>query len=272
MKFFNKTRRITAIAAASVLLASSAWAQTPVVIKVGTFPGPFEQVTRAAAKAAEREGLKIEPVVFNNAVLPNDALAAGEIQANQYQHAVYLASEIKRRGYKIHRAADIFTVPLAIYSKKHKKLADLPNGARVVVPSDEANQHRALLAFQSNGLIKLRADFDPSRGGATLRDIQDNPKKLEFVEAAVPAIPKLLDDLDAGAVNANTAFMNSKLTLKEAIAVESQAEINRYPSLLAVRDADKNAPWVAALIRAYKSPEVRQVIEQNFNGTMVPLF
>lgn len=254
------------------LVAGVAQAQ-PTVLKVGTLGGAFEQITQAAARAADREGvIKIVPVVFSSSVLPNEALAGGDIHANQYQHAVFLANELKRRNYKIVRTADIYEVPLAIYSKKHKKLEDLPQGAKFVVPADEANQHRALLALQSNGLIKLKAGFDSAKDGATLLDIAENPRKLSFIEAQVPAIPKLLDDVDGGAVNANTAYQNSGLTLADAIAVESKSEIARYPSVLVVREADKAASWLAALTRAYKSPEVKALAEEKFKGTVVPLF
>lgn len=270
---FHTNKRLALVTLLFGLFATPTFAQQATVIKVGTLGGAFEQITQAAVKAAEREGaIKIEPVVFNSSVLPNEALAGGDIHANQYQHAVFLANEIKRRGYKIHRAADIYNVPLAIYSKKHKRLQDLPQGAKFVVPADEANQNRALLALQANDLITLRADFDPAKGGATLLDIADNPKKISFVEAQVPAIPKLLDDVDGGAVNANTAFQNSGLTLQDAIAVESPTEIHRYPSVLVVRDGEQEAPWLPALIRAYQSPEVKALAEEKFKGTVVPLF
>lgn len=270
---FYINKRVAILSLLAGLLSGTVSAQQATVIKVGTLGGAFEQITLAAVKAAEREGsIRIEPVVFNSSVLPNEALAGGDIQANQYQHAVFLANEIKRRGYKIQRVADVYNVPLAIYSKKYKALSELPQGAKFAIPSDEANQDRALHALHDNGLITFKNTFDAAKKSATLQDIQDNPKKLNFIEAQVPAIPKLLDDVDAGAVNASTAFQNSKLTLKDAIALENQSQLDRYPSVLVVREEDRNASWLPTLVQAYKSPEVAALIEQQLSGTIIPLF
>ena len=269
---FRINKRVAIIGLLASLLSATVSAQ-PITVKVGTLGGAFEQITLAAVKAAERQGaIKIEPVVFNSSVLPNEALAGGDIHANQYQHAVFLANEVTRRGYQFHRAADIYNVPLAIYSRKHQNLADLPQGGRFAIPSDEANQDRALHALHHNGLITFKASFDASKRSATLLDIQDNPRRLKFIEAQVPAIPKLLDDVDAGAVNASTAFQNSRLTLEDAIAVESDTQLDRYPSVLVVREDNRDAPWLGALINAYKSPEVAALIKQELSGTIIPLF
>jgi D-methionine transport system substrate-binding protein len=242
------------------------------VHKVGTFGGPFEQITDAAAKAAKRYGLEIEPVVFSNTVVPNEALASGEIDANAYQHTVFLNAEVRRNGFKIVRAADIYTVPLAVYSKKYKRLADLPEHAKVAIPSDEANQGRALLALQDLGLIKLKGGLDLNTHNPVLTDVVENPHHLSFVELSVPAVPKALPDVDIGLVNANVAWQQENLTLKDAIAVENKERTSRYTQLLVVRADDLQKPWVQTLIKSYQSDEVRQVIETKFKDVMTPAF
>lgn len=45
-------------------------------------------------------------------------LAAGDLNANSYQHAPYLAAQVKDRGYRIVHVADIVTFPMGIYSKR----------------------------------------------------------------------------------------------------------------------------------------------------------
>ncbi|WP_326543379.1 MetQ/NlpA family ABC transporter substrate-binding protein [Pseudorhodoferax sp.] len=258
---------------ATLLLAAGlsfgAQAQTATQLKIGTFGGPFEQVTDAAARAGKRLGLDITPVIFSNAVLPNEALVGNEIDGNAYQHTVYLNAEVRRRGFKIVQAAEIYTVPLAIYSAKHKSLADLPKGARIAIPSDEANQGRALLALQDHGLVKIKAGLDRS---PSLLEVAENPKDIKFLELAVPAVPKALPDVDAIAVNANVAHQQASLTLKQAIAVEKAETTKRYTQLLVIREADKDKPWVPTLVSAYRSPEVRQLIETQFKDVMTPAF
>lgn len=45
---------------------------------------------------------------------------------------------------------------------------------------------------------------------------------------------------------------------------------NPYVNIMVVRDADKNQPWVAQLIKSYHSEEVRQFIEKGVQGLRLP--
>ena len=54
---------------------------------------------------------------------------------------------------------------------------------------------------------------------------------------------------------------------KDAIAQESAKA--PYVNLIAVREADKDAPWVAKLVEAYHSPEVKAFVEEQFKGSII---
>lgn len=244
----------------------------PVELKVGTLGGPYEQVTEAAAQAAPHQGIVIKPVVFSGVVSPNEALVGKDLDANAYQHIPFLKSEVNKRGYKLIKIADIYTVPLAIYSLKYKTLAALPAGAKIAIPADEANQSRALLALQDNGLIKLRPDFDPLKGNASTLDVVENPKKFKLVEVSTTILPKSLPDVDAGATNANLAFQLAHLSLKDAIAVENPNTTRRFTQILVIREEDRNKPWVTPLVKSYQSPEVKALIDSQFKNVMTPAF
>jgi D-methionine transport system substrate-binding protein len=41
-------------------------------------------------------------------------------------------------------------------------------------------------------------------------------------------------------------------------------------NLLAVREADRDQPWVKALVESYRSPEVKAFIEKTFGSTVLP--
>ena len=47
---------------------------------------------------------------------------------------------------------------------------------------------------------------------------------------------------------------------------------NPYVNILVVRDADKDKPWLAQLIKTYHSDEVRQFIDKEFKGSVLPAF
>jgi D-methionine transport system substrate-binding protein len=252
---------------AAVLAALSCFtavAQADETIKVGVTGGPHAQVMEVVKKVAAKNGLNITIVEFLDYVQPNAALAAGDLDANSYQHAPYLDAQVKDRGYKLISVADTVTFPMGIYSKKVKSLAQLPPVARIAVPNDPTNGGRALLLLQKQGLIKLREDAGLK---ATPLDITDNPKKLKIVELDAAQIPRSLNDVDAAAINTNFAMEAGLKPKADAIAIEGP--LGPYSNIIAIRAADRDKPWVAKLVAAYHSPEVKQFIEAKYSGAVI---
>ena len=233
-------------------------------LKIGVTAGPHAQIMEQVKKVAEKQGLKIQVVEFSDYVQPNAALAAGDLDANSYQHKPYLDAQVKDRGYPFAVAANTVIFPIGLYSKKVKKLADLKEGARFGIPNDPTNGGRVLLLLQSLGLVKLK---DGAGLKATPLDVVSNPKKLKFVELDAAQLPRSLDDLDASAINTNFAISAGLNPKTDSIAQESPD--GPYVNLLVVREADKNKPWVAQLVKAYQSEEIRRFIETQFKGSVL---
>ena len=254
--------KLAAVFGAASIFSAAAHADD--TIKVGVTGGPHAQVMEVVKQVAAKNGLNIKIVEFADYVQPNAALASGDLDANSYQHDPYLQAQVKDRGYKIIRVADTVTFPMGIYSKKIKSLADLKTGARIAVPNDPTNGGRALLLLQKQGILKLRANVGLK---ATPLDIVENPKKLKIVELDAAQIPRSLDDVDAAAINTNFAMEAGLKPKQDAIAIEDPN--GPYVNILAIREADKNKPWVAKLIAAYHSPEVKQYIEAKYGGAVV---
>jgi D-methionine transport system substrate-binding protein len=236
-------------------------------LKIGVTAGPHAQIFEQVKKIAEKDGLKIQIVEFSDYVQPNAALAAGDLDANSYQHKPYLDQQVKDRGYKIVPVGYTVNFPIGIYSKKVKSLNDLKEGARVGIPNDPTNGGRVLLVLQDKGLIKVK----PEAGlKATPLDVIDNPRKLKFVEVDAAQLPRTLDDLDASAINTNYAISAGLNPGKDAIAQENAK--SPYVNLLAVREQDKDKPWVAKIVKAYQSDEVRKFVQAEFKGSVVAGF
>jgi D-methionine transport system substrate-binding protein len=237
------------------------------VIRLGVTAGPHAQIAEVAKKVAARDGLEIRIVEFQDYIQPNAALDAGDLDANSYQHRPFLDSQIKARGYRITAVGDTVTFPMGFYSKRWKSLAELPHGARVGIQNDPSNSGRALLLLQKFGVVKLK----PGAGiSATTLDIADNPKGVQIVQLEAAQLARSLDDLDASAINTNYAITAGLVPTRDAIALEDAK--SPYANLLAVRIADKDKPWVAKLVKAYQSPEVRAFVSEKFAGSMVPAF
>ncbi|GAB3765767.1 MetQ/NlpA family ABC transporter substrate-binding protein [Ramlibacter monticola] len=263
----NKRTLLQSTLALAIAAATGAAFAQDKPIKIGATAGPHSQILEQVKKVAERDGLKLQIVEFTDYIQPNAALAGGDLDANSYQHKPFLDQQVKDRGYKITSVGYTVNFPIGIYSKKVKSLKDLKEGARFGIPNDPTNGGRALLVLQDQGVIKLK----PNAGlKATPLDIVENPKKLKFIELEAAQLPRSLDDLDASAVNTNFAIPAGLHPSKDAIAQESAK--SPYVNLIAVREQDKDKPWVAKLVKAYQSEEVRQYVQTQFKGAVVPGF
>ena len=251
--------------AALVSIAASlpAFAQTQTV-RIGATPGPHAQILEAVKPIAAQKGLDLKIIEFSDYVVPNAALAAGELEANSFQHKPYLDNQKADRGYKIESVALTVNFPIGIYSKKHKSFDAVPSGGRVAIPNDPTNGGRALLLLQDKGVIKLKPNvgFKP-----TVADIVENAKKLKFVEIDAAQAPRVLDDVDAAIINTNYATQAGLDPVKDAILREDPK--GPYVNVIAVRAEDKDKPWVKALVEAYHSPEVRTFVDDKFKGAVL---
>lgn len=250
--------------AATLAVAFGASAET---IKVGVTAGPHAQILEAVKPIAAKDGLDIQILEFTDYVIPNQALAGGDLDANSFQHQPYLDNQVKDRGFDLVSVGKTVVYPIGIYSKKVKSLDELQSGAKVAIPNDPTNGGRVLLLLQAKGLIKLK-------DGGTLKaspiDIVENPKKLEIVELDAAQLPRSLDDVTIAAINTNFALEAGIDPVKDAIARE--AADSPYANVIAVRKADKDKPWVAKLVKAYNSPEVKEFILTKFKNAVVPAF
>jgi len=251
--------------AATVVLAGTAHAQD--AIRIGVTAGPHAQIAEVAKQVAERDGLNLQIVEFQDYIQPNAALDSGDLQANSYQHLPFLQTQIQARGYKITAVGDTVTFPMGFYSKKFKSLAELPDGARVGIQNDPSNSGRALALLQKYGVIKLKAGAGIS---ATPLDVVENPKHLQIVQIEAAQLPRSLDDLAVSAINTNYAVLANLVPTRDAIAIEDAK--GPYANLIAVRTQDKDKPWVPKLLKAFHSPEVKQFVASTFAGSIVPAF
>ncbi|TGD95754.1 MetQ/NlpA family ABC transporter substrate-binding protein [Methylobacterium nonmethylotrophicum] len=232
-------------------------------VRVGATPGPHAQILEVVKPIAAKRGLDLQVVEFSDYVVPNEALSSGEIEANSFQNQPYLDNQKADRGYRIESVAQTVNFPMGVYSKRHKSFDAVPAGGTVAIPNDPTNGGRALLLLQDKNLLKLKPNvgYKP-----TVADITENPKRLRIIEVDAAQTPRSLDDVDAAAVNTNYA---TAAGLKPSDAILREEPKGPYINLIAVRSADKDKPWVAALVESYRSPEVKAFIEGKFAGAVL---
>jgi len=248
-------------AALAAFTAGSALAED---IKVGVTPGEHAQIMEKVAEVAKTKGLNIEIVEFSDYVVPNQALADGDIQANSFQHQPYLDNQIADRKFDLVSIGTTITTPMGVYSKKVKSLDELKEGATVAIPNDPSNGGRALLVLASKGLIKFKENPGIK---VTVADIVENPKKIDFAEIDAAQLPRSLDDVDAAVINTNYAMEAGLHPKTDAIAIEG--EKSPYANVIVVRAADKDAPWAKTLVESYHDESIRKFINEEFKGALI---
>ncbi|WP_317201741.1 MetQ/NlpA family ABC transporter substrate-binding protein [Janthinobacterium sp.] len=237
-------------------------AKDPKEIVIGTSAGPYaDQIKLGIKPILEKQGYKIKLVEFNDYVQPNFALAEGSLDANVFQHIVYLNKFASEHKLALTDLVTIPTAPIAIYSKKHKSLNEVKDGSTVGVPNDPSNEARALVLLDQLGWIKLRANFDPVR--ASEKDIVGNPKKIKLVALEAAQLPRSLGDTDYSFINGNYALA-AGIKLTEALIAEKISA--NYINLVAIRSADKNKQFAKDLAAAYRSQAFLDVTNQHFAG------
>lgn len=259
-----KKLRFVTLTATMALLAGMASAED---IKVGVSVGEHAEIIEQVVPIAKAKGLNIEVVEFTDYVIPNQALADGDLNANIFQHKPYLDQMIADRGFDLTPIALTFTTPMGVYSDKLKSLDELPEGGKVAIPNDPTNGGRALLLLADKGVITLK---DGVGLAPTPLDITENTKKLEFLELDAAQLPRSLADADVAVINTNYAIEADLDPMTDAIAIEKAD--SPYANLIVVRTADQEADWAKTLIEAYHDPAVKKFIEDTYKGAVIPAF
>lgn len=244
------------------------------VIKVGATATPHGQILESIKDALAAEGYELDIFIYDDYVLPNKALADGELDANYFQHRPYLNSYNEQNGTDLVSAAVIHYEPFGIYSNGVASLADLAEGATILIPADDSNGTRALLLLQQEGLIELPEGSSLDSSLTTLDVVDDHGYVITPVQADL--IPSQLKNSDEGTIaiiNGNYALA-AGYTSADALAYEStdSEATETYANVVAVRSGDENSAKIQALVKALQTDAVKQFINDTYKGSVVAYF
>ncbi|MDF2606204.1 MAG: putative solute binding periplasmic lipoprotein [Bacillales bacterium] len=231
-------------------------------IKIGATAGPYsDMVTKAIKPSLEEKGYEVEVVEFSDYIQPNKALDNEDIQANLFQHTIYLNKFSKENNMELTALIAVPTAPMGIYSNKVKSFDDLKEGATVAIPNDPTNAARAFNILKDQGLVSLDANADPLT--ISEKDIKDNKKKLKFLPIEAGQLPRSVDSADLAAVPGNFALA-AKMNLLDAIALENM--LDQYRNVAAVKTANKDDQLALDIKAVIESEEFEKVIDEQFKG------
>ena len=244
------------------------------VIKVGATATPHGEILESIKDALAAEGYELDIVIYDDYVLPNKALADGELDANYFQHRHYLNSYNEQNGTDLVSAAVIHYEPFGIYSNGVASLADLAEGATILITADDSNGTRALLLLQQEGLIELPEGSSLDSSLTPLDVVDDHGYVITPVQADL--IPSQLKNSDEGTIaiiNGNYALA-AGYTSDDALAYEStdSEATETYANVVAVRSGDENSAKIQALVKALQTDAVKQFINDTYKGSVVAYF
>ena len=249
--------------------SSSADSKDDKVIKIGVTPKPHKEIVDITVPLLDKEGYTVEITEFNDYVQPNTAVEEGSLDCNFFQHTPYLNEQNESRGLHLKSVAAIHLEPMGLYSKKITNIDELQDGATIALPNDPSNEARALKLLASEGLIKINEGEL-----VTPADITENPKNLKFNELEAAAVPRSVDDVDAAVINGNYAIeAGFDPTTNAIIKEDKDSEAAKpYANILVVKEGNEDFDKIQALIKALTSDEVKDFINKQYNGSVIPVF
>lgn len=236
-------------------------------LTIAATPVPHAELLEHIKPALAKEGIELDIKVFTDYVQPNVQVADGHLDANFFQHKPYMDSFNQERNTDLVSVGLVHVEPFGAYSQKITNIDDLKDGAQIALPNDPSNGARALLLLQEQGLITLK---DPDNILATARDISENPKNLTFRELEAATLPRVLPDVDVALINTNYALEAGLNPLEDALFIEGAD--SPYANLVATTSAKKDDAAIASLVKALNSDDVREFIQENYKGAIVPAF
>lgn len=261
-------RSVAVIGLAVGLGLGTAHAQEKRTLTLGATAGSnFDQLKLGIKPVLEKKGYTVKLVEFNDYVQPNLALAQGSLDANLFQHIIYLKKFSADKGLNLVDITKAPIAPLGLYSRKRKSLADVKDGDRITLPNDPSNLARALVFLEANKLIKVKAGLDPLK--VTEKDVAENPRKLVLTPIEAAQLPRTLDDVEFALINGNFAI-SSGLKLTEAVVLEKTPD--HYLNVVAVKADDKDKPWARDIAAAFRTPEYRAALDKHFAGYARPAY
>lgn len=259
----------TESAAADVESTEEAVSTEGGTITVAASATPHAEILEQAKPILAEQGWDLEITVFDDYVIPNDVVESGEFDANYFQHIPYLEQFNEEKGTHLVNAGGIHYEPFGIYPGTKSDLSELAEGDVIAIPNDTTNEARALLLLQDNGVITLK---DGAGLTATINDIEENPYNVTFEELEAAQVARVVPEVAFVVLNGNYALEAGFSVANDAIAYEtSDSEAAQtYVNVIAVKEGNENDPGIQALVSVLKSDEIKQYINDTYDGAVIP--
>ena len=226
-------------------------------------------VEYVAEEIAPDYGITVEFKGLADSNTINRAVNDGEVAATVYQHELWLGQVLEANpDFEEEAATPVFRWGFGIWSEKWDSVEEIPDGAKVSLYSDPANEAQGLWVLERAGLITLDPEVD--KWTATQDDIVENPKNLEIVLLDFGAQSRALPDLDA-AVGYTEYYVAAKIPVENQIFAPPAPD--EFAGQLTIGSRWRDEPNIQNLIKAFQDPRVQEYLrtDPEVQGVLLPL-
>lgn len=221
-------------------------------LKVASHLPPMTEIVEIAAKNIE-EPYTIQLIEVTDNVQYNDAVENKEAYASFAQHKPFMEQYNQANDGHLVALQTIYDPIVGFYSSVYDSIDEIEKGAEVALPSDAANEARALLILEKQGLIEIEKDIN--RAEVSIDHITNNPLDLTFTFVDLLNLTASYEDGIELVYNYPTYITNIGLTPDDALFLEDQ-EDTLFAITVVVHEENENDKATQALIDAFTSQEV----------------
>ncbi|MER1987162.1 MAG: MetQ/NlpA family ABC transporter substrate-binding protein [Solibacillus sp.] len=231
-------------------------------VKLGATAGPYsDMLKKAIIPQLEEKGYTVELTEFSDYVQPNMALNNGDIDANLFQHTIYLENFEAQNNMDLEALIIVPTAPMGFFSEKFDSVEAIADGATVAIPNDPSNAARTLMTLQEQGLIEIDPAIEELT--ASEKDVVKNDKNLVFQPVEAAGLPRQVGSTDLTAVPGNFALA-AGLNLLDAVFLENMPD--QFRNVVAVKADNKDTQLAKDLVEIVESKKFEEVIDAEFQG------
>jgi len=236
-------------------------------LNISTVSVPHAEILEVIQDDLEAEGVVLEWSILSDGIQSNQQTADGQFDANFFQHTPYLEQVNEDSDLDLVEVTGVHIEPFGVYSETLDSIDDLPEDAKISIPKDPVNFSRALELFAANNIIELDEKITSDY---TLQDITENEKNIEFTAVDSELLVHSLADVDAAAINTNYALEGDFKPLEDALIIEGNE--SPYVNILVARPDNADDEAIQKLKEQLHSDKVKEFIEEEYNGAVVPAF
>lgn len=236
-----------------------------------TESAPFQEPTEIARGILEDDGWDVSVTYVTDIIQPNHAVERGEYDVNFFQNLSYLKQFNEDNDLDIEPILFMFEQPSGIYSSVYNSLDDLPDGARVALPVDTANNGRGIRLLARGGLLEI--DDSVPVAALSVHDITANPKNLEFIEVDQQSVGQVYTDVDA-VFGFARLLAEVDVMPEEVLIMESAEEALPFALTISAKPGfrDEHPGKYEALRTAFHDEAVEQWYGDYLEGILTPAF